>query len=239
MKNLYFLLLAGLFLIPAESFAQFNERNLSIQVGYQYKRLRLGPLNFALDSIANQQTPRPQEDFETIGWTPGIVGAIAYHRRRLNLRIQFDNYRGTSEATIRDSANLAVISGWNLGFQMSSQLIGFRDKGGFYVGGSINVSQINTGLGKAPGGATPEVTTTSSVTKPSFSILLPFRYAPIPQVEFSLEPYFQVFFSPTRYVPFSNVLNGIDATEANSGRLIGEFDHFGANLRLIVYLFPR
>jgi hypothetical protein len=245
MKRIFLLGLMGLLLWPVATEAQPRRFNLSLQAGYQYKFLNPRPFNFALDSLANLAYGTPADEFERIRWTPGPVAAIGFHRRRMTIRLLGNQFVGTSDFLGPDSLGVetqreARIDGWNIGVSLDGQLIPIGDLGGVYVGGAFQVSQINTYLRRAASGETlPEFERVSRRTKPSFSIMLPFRFRPIPRLEFSLEPYFQVFFSPTRFDAFSSALNGEALSKTRSGKLIGEVDHFGTTLQVIFYLLPE
>lgn len=225
--------------------SQTGQTNYSVQFGYQFKRLNPQAFNFALDSIANVQTTSARNEFERIVWTPGFAGGIGWHRRRLNVRLHFNEASGTSDFIGLDSLGgeqqrEVRIGTWNAGLHLISQLIPFDDYGGIYVGGAFQITQINTFLRQAAAAEElPDFERITNRTKTSFNILLPIRYSPIPQIQLSLEPYFQVFFSPTDFRGFSNTLNGETISTEKRGGLIGELDHFGANLQLIVYLLPK
>lgn len=245
MNKSILLALLGLLLWPSLGQAQTRRFNLSVQAGYQYKFLNPRPFNFALDSLADVATGEPTNDFERIRWTPGPVAAVGFHRGRMNIRVVFNQFQGSSDFLGADTLGNDIqrearIDGFNLGLSLDGQLIPFGDYGGVYVGGSLQASQINTRLRSAePGADLPEFTRVSRLTKPSFSIMLPFRVQPLPWLQISLEPYFQVFFSPTNYAGFSRALNGEAITTENRGRLIGETDHFGTTLQVIVFLLPQ
>jgi hypothetical protein len=245
MNKSILLVLLGMLLWPSLGQAQTRRFNLSVQAGYQYKFLNPRPLNFALDSLADVAAGNPTDNFERIRWTPGVTGAIGYHRGRMSLRVLFNQFQGNSSFLGPDSLGVdtrreARIDGWNVGVSLDGQLIPFGDRAGVYVGGSFQISRLTTYLRSAVrGDALPDFAVVTQVTKPSFSIMLPFRIQPLPWLQLSLEPYFQVYFSPTDYAVFSRQLNGEAATSANRGKLIGETDHFGALVQVIFYLIPE
>lgn len=225
--------------------AQFNQRNFSVQAGYQFKLLSPKAFNFILEDIFNTRSPLPVDPFTPVRWTPGLAVGAGFHRGKISLSAHFDQFGASSSAIADDSLGTelqwdAKLMGWNAGVSFVSELVPFADNGGVHVGGALQMTKIQTGLATAPTTqALPEYEITNNLNRMSFNIMLPIRYGPIPQFQFSVEPYYQVFFSPVGLRNFSNALNGAVRTEEFSGGVISEMDHFGVTAKVIVFLIPR
>ncbi|MEM9984621.1 MAG: hypothetical protein AAF804_05945 [Bacteroidota bacterium] len=242
--NSKLILCLGLLLSITGLQAQVGSTNFSLQAGYQFKLFNPASFNFIVDDIFNSRSPLPITQFETVRWAPGLSVGAGYHKRRISLSVHFDQFAASTSAVADDSLGTELqwstqISGWNAGINFASELIDFADNGGVYVGGAFQFTNIQTGLATAPSGMSlPDFEQITNRNKASFNIMLPIRYGPIPQFQFSIEPYFQVFFNPTNLRGLSERLNGPDATEANAGGVISDLDHFGVTAKVIVFLLP-
>jgi hypothetical protein len=236
---LFLLLLLG---AAAWAQAQPGRTSFSVQLGYQYKLLSPKAFNYVLDSVFNTRTPRPLENFEPIRWTPGYAVGIGLNRRRFSFSLDYNQFSGTSQAIADDSLSnelnwSARLSGWNAGINFAGALIDFADNGAVYVGGGLQLTNLTTLLATDESQqADPAFEEVSSENKVSFNIALPIRYGPLPWFQLSIEPHYQVFFTPISFGPFNRRLNGPVRAAAFENGVINEMDHFGVTAKLILFL---
>lgn len=228
----------------APTLAQRNRPNFSIQLGYGSRFLNPSPLNLAIDSIYNVRNSGLTQGLSEVKWAPGFFAGAAIHRGRASIRLSVSTFGSSSFALGLDSTGLDYrrdmrFSGESYSLSLTSELIPIGDYVVFCVGAGFNATRLRMATAEVaastfdPDLALPVV---SQEWKPGFLIQTPFRFRLPPIAEISLEPYYQVFFAPGDFTPFSRELNGATSFD---GRLKGDIDHFGVNLSAAIFLRPR
>ncbi|RMG71404.1 MAG: hypothetical protein D6722_06865 [Bacteroidetes bacterium] len=226
--------------------AQRNRPNFSIQLGYGTRFFNPAPLNLAIDSVYNVQAAALGLDqgLSEVKWTPGFFGAVALHRGRASFRASYSTFGASSFALGIDSVGLdyrrdLAVRGQLVTVSLTSELIPIGDYVTFCVGTGFNAMRLQTATAQVAASAfdpEAELQIVSDEWKPGFLVQAPFRVHIPPIFAISLEPYYQVFFSPGDFTGVSRAISGPSSLD---GRLKGDIDHFGINAALIVYLRPR
>lgn len=220
--------------------AQNYQTNFTIQLGGQARYFNPKPINFAIDSLFNTVNPNAKQALDPVKWTLGLSGGIGYHKGRANLRLLGSTYSYTSTALFSEAGQSLRrdlrFSGYAATFTLTSELIRASDYFGFYVGGGLSATNFQLSsleMAEADFDENATFEQLSNEWKVAFIIQTPFRIGIGPQVKISLEPFYQVFFSP---------INAADAGEVLFGgpgpvdKLKGSVDHVGFTGAVIVYL---
>lgn len=237
MRTIIFLILS---LGISSVFSQNYQSNITIQLGGQARFSDPGPINFAIDSLFNDINRSAKQSLSPVKWTMGFSGGIGYHKGRANLRLLGSVYSFTTTALysqsgedVRRDLSFTGIEG---SLTLTSELIPITDIFGFNVGGGLSATNFRTASLVQPESTFDEsasLTEVDSEWKVGFIIQTPFRVGIGPQVKISIEPFYQVFFSPINANALAEELTGVSGP---SDKLRGDADHAGFTATIMVYL---
>lgn len=221
------------------SLAQNYQTNFSIQLGGQALYANPTPINFAIDSLFNTLQSNRQ-DLDPVKWAFGYSAGVGYHKGRANVRLMGSAYGVTSTALYTQSGEAfrrdLDYSVFEASLTLTSELIPITDIFGFYVGGGLAASNFRTASTALPESEFSESTELEEVSnewKVGFIVQTPFRFGIGPQVKVSLEPFYEVFFSPISSAALAESLLG---QPGPADKLRGDADHVGFTGTVIVYL---
>lgn len=241
MRKFSLIIILGL-LAFNQLFAQSRQPNFSIQVGYQALYLNPSPFNFLADSLYNIQIDDLTEKMGNIKWTTGPQVGIAYHRGRSSVRLSGRTFAARAFSVRADDMGAIVrrdvrLTGLATTLQLTSELVPITDLLSFYVGGGFSLFNFQIQSSEVPNSSfstSDPLEQIDSRNKLSFLLMTPFRLNLPPRLAISLEPYYQVFFSPLEFEPLAQEV--LPEPPASNGQITGELDHFGINFSLILYL---
>lgn len=119
---------------------------------------------------------------------------------------------------------------------LTSELIPITDIFGFNVGGGLSATNFRMATlvqAESSFDEAADLTDISSQWKVGFIIQTPFRVGIGPQVKVSVEPFYQVFFSPINAAALGEELFG---QAGPLDKLRGDADHAGFTATIMVYL---
>jgi hypothetical protein len=239
---LTFIIFLAAFFVSSESIGQRNKRSVSLQIGYNAKFLNSKPFNFAVEQYNSLNDL--SVDLSAARWASGLSAGIGFHRGRSNIRLNAMLFSTQSYAIGADSISGenfrrdVSLNGAMISLGLMSELIQMYRDGHFLVGASLNFTNFNTETLSVPEIDYERDTPLNDITndwKTSFTITTAFRFGITPQFKVSLEPYYQIFFTPLNLSDFSTAING-NLVPSDSPQLGSEPDHFGVNLSLIFLL---
>lgn len=224
--------------------AQNYRPNFSIQVGTEARLFSPNSLNYVVDSLYNTVYRGVNPDMNQFRWTTGLWAGVTYTKGRANLRIHAATFGARQHGVHTDTTNTKIrtdiaFSGGYGGLTLTSELIPITDIFGFYVGAGFTLANIRTLTASVPNtsfNSSDPLTEASNQWNAGFLVQAPFRLWLGEYVQLSLEPYYQVHFSP---FDFETLGNQVALGDAVRDRLRGEGDHVGVNFNVSVYFRAR